>query len=84
MTIPAPFRKQLGIKPGERVIVKMHGSKVVIEKNNWRENLLRVQEENLAYMKQHGIKPLTDEELDNAINEAAEQAAIDRYKRSLE
>ena len=79
MTIPASFRKQLGVKPGERVLIKMHGGKVVIEKDSWRENLRRVQKENLAVMKQRGIKPLINEELDDAINAAAEQAAMDRH-----
>ena len=84
MTLPAPFRKKLGLKPGEQVLVEMRGNEVIIQKNNWLENLRSVQEENRAYMKKKGIKPLTDEELDDAINNAAEQAAIERYQRSLE
>jgi len=84
MTLPAPFRKKLGLKPGEQVLVEMRGNEVIIQKNNWLENLRSVQEENRAYMKKKGIKPLTDEELDNAINNAAEKAAIERYQRSLE
>jgi AbrB family looped-hinge helix DNA binding protein len=84
MTVPAAFRKKLGLKPGEQVLVEMRGNEVVIQKNNWLENLRRVQEENRSYMKKRGIKPLTDEELDNAINSAAEQAAVERYQRSLE
>jgi AbrB family looped-hinge helix DNA binding protein len=82
MTIPVAFRKKLGIKTGERVLVEMQGDKVIIQKNNWREGLRRIQSENLAHMKKHGIKPLSDEELDNAINSAAEQASIKRLKRS--
>lgn len=84
MTLPAPFRKKLGLKPGEQVLVAMHGNKVVIQKDNWLENLRRVQEENRAYIKKAGIKPLTDEELDNAINDAAENAITEEYQRSLE
>jgi AbrB family looped-hinge helix DNA binding protein len=84
MTVPAAFRKKLGLKPGEQVLVEMRGNEVVIHKNNWLENLRRVQEENRSYMKKRGIKPLNDEELDNAINSAAEQAAVERYRRSLE
>jgi len=84
MTLPAPFRKKLGLKPGEQVLVEMRGNEVIIQKNNWLENLHRVQEENRAYLKKKGIKPLTDKELDNTINDAAEIAAIERYQRSLE
>jgi len=84
MTLPAPFRKKLGLKPGEQVLVEMRGNEVIIQKNNWLENLRSVQEENRAYMKKKGIKPLTNEELDDAINNAAEEAAIERYQRSLE
>ncbi len=84
MTLPAAFRKKLGLKPGEQVLVEMRGNKVVIQKNNWLEDLRRLQKENRAYMKKRGIQPLTDEELDKAIDTAAEKAALERYQRSLE
>ena len=84
MTLPAPFRKKLGLKPGEQVLIEMRGKEVIIQKDNWQESLQRVQEQNRAYLKKKGIKPLTDTELDNAINDAAEQAAIERNRRSLE
>ena len=84
MTIPAAFRNKLGVKPGERVVIKMQEGKVIIQKDNWRDDLKALQDENRSYLKQHGIKPLTDEELDDAINTAAEQAALERYERSLE
>lgn len=83
MTLPVEFRKKLGLKPGEQVLVEMRGNEVIIQKNNWLENLRFVQAQNRAYLKEHGIKPLTDEELDNTINAEAEKAATDRYKRSL-
>jgi AbrB family looped-hinge helix DNA binding protein len=84
MTLPAAFRKKLGLKPGEQILMEMRGNEVVIQKNNWLENLRRLQEENRTYMKKRGIKPLTDEELDDAIDAAAEKAAVERYQRSLE
>lgn len=84
MTLPVAFRKKLGLKPGEQVLVEMRGNEVIIQKNNWLENLRNVQQENRAYMKKRGIKSLSDEELDEAINKATEKAAIDRYQRSLE
>lgn len=82
MTIPAIFRKKLGIKPGERVLVEMQGNKVIVQKNNWREQLRQVQTQSLEHMKKHNIKPLSDEDLDDAINEAAQAAAIERYEGS--
>jgi len=84
MTLPAPLRKKLGLKPGEQVLVELRGNEVVIQKNNWLENLRRIQEENKAYMKKKGIQPLTDEELDDAINDAAEKAVAEKYQRNLE
>ncbi len=84
MTLPAAFRKKLGLKPGEQVLVEMRGDEVIIQKNNWFENLRKVQQENRAAMKQQGIKPFSDEALDKAIDAAAEKAALDRYQRSLE
>lgn len=84
MTVPAAFRKKLGLKPGERVLVEMRGKEVIIQKNDWLEKLRHVQKENRAYMKKRGIKPLSNEELDKAINNAAENAARERYQRSLE
>jgi AbrB family looped-hinge helix DNA binding protein len=84
MTLPVAFRKKLNLKPGERVLVEMRGNEVIILKNNWLENLHKIQKENRLYLKKHGIKPLTDEKLDRAIDDAAEKAATERYRRSLE
>jgi len=84
MTLPAAFRKKLGLKPGEQVLVEMRGNEVVIQKNNWLENLRNIQEQNRTHMKKHGSQPLTEEELDTAINASAEKAALERYQRSLE
>ena len=83
MTLPAVFRKKLGLKTGEQMLVELRGNEVIIQKNNWRKNLQVVREENKAYMKKKGIKPLTDKELDNAINNAAEKAATEQYRGSL-
>ena len=82
MTLPASFRKQLGIEPGEQVLVKIRGDEVIVQKNNWLDNLRKVQADNLSYLKKHNIKSLSDEELDNAINEAAEEGATEHYLSS--
>ncbi len=83
MTLPAPFRKKLGIKPGERLSINMQGNKVIIEKIDWLSDLRKIQAKNQAHMRKNNIKPMSDEELDDAINQAAEQAALEKYQNSL-
>lgn len=83
MTLPAYFRKKLGLKPGDQVLVELRGSEVIVQKNNWFENLKKIQAENQRYLKSHDIKSLSDEELDATINTAAEEASLERYTRSL-
>jgi AbrB family looped-hinge helix DNA binding protein len=85
VTIPATIRRNLGLNAGESVRFKVdNNSQVVIEKNDWKRGLNELHKEVAAHLKKHNIKPLTDEELDDAINEAAQQAATERYQRSLE
>ena len=83
MTLPVSFRKKLGVNPGDQVLVELRGNEVVVQKNNWLENLKKIQSENRRYLKAHNIKPLSDEELDIAINNASAEASSDRYKQSL-
>ena len=85
VTIPVTIRRSLGLNAGESVRFKVdNNSQVIIEKNDWKKGLNKLHQEVAAHLKENNIKPLSDEELDNAINEAAEQAATERYKRSLE
>lgn len=84
MTLPVSFRRKLGVNPGDQVLVELRGNEVVVQKNNWLENLKKIQAENQSYLKSHNIKPLGDEELDQAIDHAAEEATAERYKRSLD
>ncbi len=85
VTIPVVIRRNLGLKAGESVRFKLaRNNQVIIEKNDWKRGLAELHKEVAAHLKKHNIKPLTDEELDDVINEAAEQAATERYKRSLE
>lgn len=83
MTMPAAFRKMMGVKPGEKVRVTFKAGKTIVEKDNWLADLRKTQARNRDYMKKNGIKPLNDQELDDAINAAAEAAATERYRRSL-
>jgi AbrB family looped-hinge helix DNA binding protein len=84
MTIPVAFRRRLGVIPGESMSVRMQGNKVIVEKNDWRRSLHRLQADNRAYLNKRGIKPLSDEDLDKAINEAAQEAASQSYLSSLD
>ena len=85
VTIPVAIRRRLGLKSGQPVQFKLvKNNQVVIEKNDWRRGLDELHKEVAAHLKKHHIKPLSDEELDDAINAAAAEAAIERYKRSLE
>jgi AbrB family looped-hinge helix DNA binding protein len=85
ITIPAAIRRNLGLKAGESVRFKLgDDNQVLIEKNDWKRGLNELNTVVAAHLKKHHIKPLTDKELDRAINESAEQAAAERYKRSLD
>lgn len=84
MTLPAAFRKKLGLQQGDQVQVTMRGNELIVRKNDWKQGLDEVHEEVAAYLKKRNIKPLSDEELDDAINEAAEQGATEHYLQSLD
>lgn len=84
ITIPAEFRRRLGIKPGETVSFKLtDNSQVVMEKNDWEKGWADLHLKVAAHLKKHKIKPLSDEELNDLINQSAAEAAIKRYERSL-
>lgn len=79
ITLPAVIIKKLGLKAAEQVFVELRGNKVIIRKNNWRENLRLIQEQNKVHMKKRGIQLLNDEELDDVINTSAEKAISQKY-----
>lgn len=84
ITIPATIRRNMGLKAGESVRFKVEkDNQVVIEKNDWKQGLNNLSKEVSTHLAKHKIKPLSDEELDDAINENAEQAARERYQRSI-
>jgi bifunctional DNA-binding transcriptional regulator/antitoxin component of YhaV-PrlF toxin-antitoxin module len=70
------------VGPGDQVLVELRGNEVIVQKNNWLENLKKVQADNQHYLDTHNIKPLNDEELDAVINTTAEEAVLERYGRS--
>ncbi len=69
-TLPVSVRKQLGLtKAGDKLRLTFHeGSKTVELKNI--PDLRAMQERNAAYLREQGIKPLTDTELRRARQEA--------------
>ncbi len=83
VTIPVSIRRSMRIKPGESINFKVErNNKITIEKNDWKSRLEELHKETAAHLKQHNIKPLSDEELDNAINEAGENGATEHYLKS--
>ncbi len=80
--MPAELRKKFHLKPGDTVSFTEASAKqgITIKPTmSWDE----LQKKNQAILKRNGIKPLSDEELDKAIDEAWADAAVERYKRSL-
>lgn len=85
ITIPVAIRRKLGLRTGETVRFALtKNNQVIIEKDDWKHGLSQLHKEVAAHLKKRNIKPLTDEELDNAIAEAAQQAAAVRHQQSLE
>jgi antitoxin PrlF len=80
VTVPVSIRRRLGLKPGQPIRFRVtESNQVVIEKNDWKEGLKELQQEAAAHFKQHNIKPLSDEELDQAIDDAAMEAVTRKY-----
>ena len=85
VTIPVDIRRNLGLKTGESVRFKMSkNNQVILEKNDWKQGLAQLHKEVAAHLKKHEVKPLTDEELDDAINQAAQTETTERYEQSIE
>ena len=77
VTIPAAIRKRLNIKAGQLVPFSIDKKgNAVIEPV---PDIEAIREANRRFMKDRGLKPVTDEQIDEIMAEAA----IKRYKRSL-
>lgn len=75
--MPVKIRQQLGIKPGMRVAIEVNkkGNAVI-------EPILDIEElrrRNQEFMRRNRVGPVTDEQ----ITKAWQEAATERYKRSL-
>ncbi|MGH3545220.1 MAG: AbrB/MazE/SpoVT family DNA-binding domain-containing protein [Mycobacteriales bacterium] len=80
LTLPAEFRRLLNIQPGERLKLELRGDEVVVQKDDWLNSLHKLQAKNQAHLRERNIAAATDEELDLAIDAAAEKAAAARYR----
>jgi antitoxin PrlF len=80
VTIPADIRRKLGLKPGQAVSFTLTDDEVRIEAPNWVQGLETLHRTVAAELKQRRLRPLSDEELDTAINDAASAAATERHK----
>ena len=83
VTVPVAIRRKLALKPGAIIDFELKGDAAIVTANDWKAGLAEIQSEIQAHLKKHNIKPLSDEELDDAINQAAQAGAIERYQRSL-
>ena len=84
ITVPVAIRKQLGLRPGEQIGIELKGNTAVVKANDWQQGLAAVRAEIAAQLKARHHKPLSDRELDEAIDQAGEVAALARYDRSQE
>lgn len=82
VTVPAPIRKKLGIKPGQQVRFTAFGGKVTLEQDDWRSELEILGSEVREHMQAKGLRPLGDKDLNRARVEANEQAAEYRQRES--
>ena len=80
ITLPALFRKKMKLTPGQKVRVRLHDETITVLAPIDVE-ALRL--ETAAHLARHKFRPLTDEELDDVIDDASTQAAVERYERSF-
>lgn len=78
VTIPAQMLRALGLKPGEAVTLSLRDNSA-IEVARANDPIAHA----LGLLYRPGVKPLSDEELEDAIDEAASAAATERHIRSL-
>lgn len=84
VTIPVALRRRLQLKPGESVRFRWaEHNQVILEKHNWKQALDKLHRKIASHLKQLGRRPLSDDQLNVAINTAAQQMAEERYKQSL-
>lgn len=84
ITVPAPIRKKLGLQPGESINIELKGNTAVVTANDWQKGLAEIQAEIAAHLKAHNVKPASIAELSKLREQAGQEAAWERYSRSLQ
>lgn len=82
VTIPVAIRRTLGLTPGEQVRFKVTRDSVCIERDTWKSDLDAMRARVRADLQTRHIKPLTNEQLKRAAEDAAAAEASQRYLRS--
>jgi AbrB family looped-hinge helix DNA binding protein len=67
-TIPLPIRKQLGLKPGMKILFEQNNTGAFFIKRPI--TVAEAREKNQVYMQQHNIRPKSDQELADAAAKA--------------
>jgi AbrB family looped-hinge helix DNA binding protein len=84
VTIPADIRRSMGLKAGETVRFRLaQNNQIVLEKNDWKKGFTQLHQEVSDHLRANHIKPLSDEDLDRAINSSAKQETQEDYERNL-
>lgn len=81
VTIPVAIRRKLGLKPGQSVRFSVSGESVKLEAQDWRKELEALGARVRAHMAARGLKPLTDDQLRQAREQAWQDAATYRVER---
>ena len=85
VTIPADLLRELGVGPGERVEMLRENGSVVLRKPNRSVDRNAVDRAyGILHDRDRDREPLTDDELEDAIREASQEAATRRYLRSFD
>lgn len=83
VTVPVSIRRRLGLKPGEPVRFRLTSTnQVVIEKNDWREDLNTLHQEVAVQLKKKKVRTLTSEELDQEIDQAGSAAVTKEWQQN--
>lgn len=78
ITLPVAIRKQLGVKPGERVVFTKKDSVIVVEKDTYYDGLREFRKNIHAHLQKHKLMNIPFEKVREIAN--LERAKV--YKRT--
>jgi AbrB family looped-hinge helix DNA binding protein len=73
MTLPAAYRKRLGVEPGERVMITIEGDRVVIQKDDYQQKLSDLRAKAQKHLQAKGMHGLSIEEIKRRTAEARQR-----------